>query len=200
MPKIVDHDQRRKQIAETTWEVIRERGISQATTRNIASRAGLSQGALRHYFPKHTDLMMFAMDLVIERVTERLQSLDQKGLAPLEKVVEYLTELLPTNDAKMLEMEVWFAFVSHARSSSELDVQYGHLQTAVKDVIVFLDNQGILHPDLNVAFEQEKLYAFINGLALNLYLEPGVRTESQIKEMIVDDVKKRMVNKERTDD
>lgn len=42
MPKQIDHEKRRKQIAEATWRVILERGMEGASARNIAKEAGLS--------------------------------------------------------------------------------------------------------------------------------------------------------------
>ena len=36
MPKIVDHDERRRSIIEATWRVIAREGIASATTRGIA--------------------------------------------------------------------------------------------------------------------------------------------------------------------
>lgn len=50
MPKIVDHDQRRRELAEAAWKVITEVGIDGATTREIARASGYSTGVLAHYF------------------------------------------------------------------------------------------------------------------------------------------------------
>lgn len=74
MPKIVDHDKRKIEIAEATWKVIVEEGIEQATVRKIAQATGLSVGALRHYFASQSDLLRFSMELVSERVIERITS------------------------------------------------------------------------------------------------------------------------------
>lgn len=41
MPKIVDHEKRRKRIAKAMWKVILKKGMEGATVRNIAQEAGL---------------------------------------------------------------------------------------------------------------------------------------------------------------
>ena len=63
MPKQVDHEKRRRQIAEATWRLISTEGIEQATVRKIAQEAGLSLGALRHYFATQDELLRFSMEL-----------------------------------------------------------------------------------------------------------------------------------------
>ncbi len=75
MPKIIDHEKRRKQIAEATWRTILERGMEGATVRNIAQEAGLSLGALRHYFTTQDELLGYAMTLVKEKRPPELTKL-----------------------------------------------------------------------------------------------------------------------------
>ncbi|MDP8952326.1 MAG: TetR family transcriptional regulator, partial [Actinomycetota bacterium] len=76
MPKVVDSDARRTQIAEAVWRVILRGGLERASVRNVAREAGLSMGSLRHYFGTQAELPAFAMQLVTERVRGRIEALD----------------------------------------------------------------------------------------------------------------------------
>lgn len=185
MPKIVDHEKMKNIIAEATWKIISEKGIHQATSRTIAKEAGLSQGALRHYFSKQESLLAFAMELVKEKVLIRLRNLNARELAPQERIVEYLLELVPTDEQTLLEMEVWFAFVAYGKTQKGFDTNYEDLQNAIKNCITYLKNEGLLRTT-DEEKEQEKLYAFMNGMALNLYLEPDKINRTRSKEMIQD--------------
>ncbi|WJH28249.1 TetR/AcrR family transcriptional regulator [Paenibacillus sp. CC-CFT742] len=185
MPKIVDHEKMKNIIAEATWKIISEKGIHQATSRTIAKEAGLSQGALRHYFSKQESLLAFAMELVKEKVLIRLRNLNARELAPKERIVEYLLELVPTDEQTLLEMEVWFAFVAYGKTQQGFDTNYEDLQNAIRNCITYLKNEGLLHTT-DEEKEQEKLYAFMNGMALNLYLEPDKINRTRSKEMIQD--------------
>ncbi|WP_339297580.1 TetR/AcrR family transcriptional regulator [Paenibacillus sp. FSL R5-0623] len=185
MPKIVDHEKMKNIIAEATWKIISEQGIHHATSRTIAKEAGLSQGALRHYFSKQESLLAFAMELVKEKVLTRLKNLNAKELAPQERIVEYLLELVPTDEQTLLEMEVWFAFVSYGKTQKGFDANYEDLQNAIRNCITYLKNEGLLRTT-DEEKEQEKLYAFMNGMALNLYLEPDKINRTRSKEMIQD--------------
>ncbi|WP_339306439.1 TetR/AcrR family transcriptional regulator [Paenibacillus sp. FSL R5-0519] len=185
MPKIVDHEKMKNIIAEATWKIISEQGIHHATSRTIAKEAGLSQGALRHYFSKQESLLAFAMELVKEKVLTRLKNLNAKELAPQERIVEYLLELVPTDEQTLLEMEVWFAFVSYGKTQKGFDANYEDLQNAIRNCITYLKNEGLLRTT-DEEKEQDKLYAFMNGMALNLYLEPDKINRTRSKEMIQD--------------
>ena len=68
MPKIVDHDKQRLLVAEAAWRVIRRDGMEQASVRKIAEEAGISPGSMRHYFSTQSELLLYAMTLVSDRV------------------------------------------------------------------------------------------------------------------------------------
>lgn len=111
MPKKVDHQKRKIQIAETTWKVIVEEGLEQATVRKIAQASDLSVGAVRHYFASQSELLHFSMELVSERVIQRAKERKfSKEQNPLEFVAEGIYEVLPIDEERKIEMEVWLAF------------------------------------------------------------------------------------------
>lgn len=173
MPKIVDHSERKSNIAEATWRVIIHQGIKGATVRNIAAEAGVSLGALRHYFSTQHELLVFAMNLVKERVTARIVDIMQTDLPPREQVARVLLELLPTDDGSMAEMEVWFAFIFHLKSAGEHnDERHDAIYPLVIQLIDYLDQHELLRQELDKDSEAERLYAVVDGLALHAMLEP----------------------------
>ncbi|NRS47314.1 TetR/AcrR family transcriptional regulator [Brevibacillus sp. HB2.2] len=174
MPKIIDHEKRREQIAEATWRVIVEQGMEGATVRGIAKEAGISLGALRHYFATQDELLMYAMQLVKERATARIAEIAaNEEWAPKERVTKIFLELLPTNQEKMVEMEVWFAFTVYFRHKKEgFDAQHDGIYAGVRKLLESADQMNLLRKGLDKEMETEKLYAVIDGLALHAYLEP----------------------------
>ena len=68
MPKLVDHEERRRELGDAVWRVIRSRGVDGASIRTVAHEAGWSPGALRHYFSTQSELLTFAMQMVVERI------------------------------------------------------------------------------------------------------------------------------------
>ncbi|MCP3740290.1 TetR/AcrR family transcriptional regulator [Rossellomorea sp. BNER] len=173
MPKIVDHEKRKKLIAEATWRVILERGMEGATVRNIAKEAGLSLGALRHYFSTHDDLLVYAMELVKENAINRIVQISKQDLPPKERVLKILLEIVPTNEITMTEAEVWFAFIAHARHKKNvIDANQDGVYLGVERLVHSLENLELLRDGLDIVVETERLYAIVDGLALHAILEP----------------------------
>ncbi|MGX1194615.1 AcrR family transcriptional regulator [Metabacillus sp. SLBN-84] len=176
MPKIIDHDKRKQQIAEATWKVIAEEGIEQATVRKIAKATGLSAGALRHYFSTQSELLLYSMNLVSERVKERTMSKTYQG-DPIDLVKEALSELLPIDDERRLEMEVWLVFSvktlvdEKLRALSE-DV-YVEMKEGISAIIQLLVNLGLLKEDCNPDEEAVRLHVLVDGLAIHHLLHPA---------------------------
>jgi AcrR family transcriptional regulator len=56
MPKIVDHDQYRKELLMKCFDLFAEKGYASITMREIAKGLGVSTGTLYHYFPSKKDL------------------------------------------------------------------------------------------------------------------------------------------------
>ena len=75
MPKLIDHDRRREEIAEATWRVIHAEGISGISIRTVAAEAGISTGSIRHVFPSKTELLVHATELVGQRAWDRTSAI-----------------------------------------------------------------------------------------------------------------------------
>lgn len=112
MPKIVDHEERRRELAEALWRVIVASGPYAVSIRSVAAEAGLSAGALRHYFQTREELLIFAMDLseqrVIQRIREYSRTLDP-DLPMVERVARFAEQMLPLDEMRRAEFRAWEA-------------------------------------------------------------------------------------------
>lgn len=186
MPKIVNHDERKKTIAEAMWQVILDKGMEGATVRNIAEEAGLSLGALRYYFKTQDDLLVYAMDLVLERVSKRIEQVLQQPLAPRELVVAVILEIVPVNTTTRIEMEVWFAFAAYVQHRSEtIEVPEDHIFELVEKLLRFLQEHQLLKEDVELELETERLYALLDGLAIHAIFDSS-RLDSERIQRIID--------------
>jgi AcrR family transcriptional regulator len=107
MPKIVDHEQRRDQIALVACRVVAEYGFEQATIVRIAREAGYTTGMVAHYFETKQDIIIAALRLILRRVEERLTRSSAGGQPDLLKL---LTEALPLDETRYIECAFWIAF------------------------------------------------------------------------------------------
>jgi AcrR family transcriptional regulator len=105
MPKIVDHEQRRDEIALTACRVVAQYGFEQATIVRIARASGCTTGMIAHYFETKQDIIVAALRLILRRIEERLTHAD--GAADL---LTLLSEALPIDETRYIECAVWMAF------------------------------------------------------------------------------------------
>ena len=122
MPKVVDHANRREEVAAAVLTVIGRVGLEGATLREIAREAGCTTGALSHYFRDKDDLIMFAFRLSNQRFGERLgQRLE--GLSGLAAVRTALLEVLPVGAQRVISA-IWLSFDARAVTEPELAVSH----------------------------------------------------------------------------
>lgn len=207
MPKLIDHESRREEIAAAAWRVIVREGVGGASVRTVAAEAGLSVGSLRHVFASQSQLLSFAMQLVIDRAGERVRKLPHRE-SPLESAEGIARELLPLDEDRRLEMEVYLAVFSAAgsdRSLQETKVDaWKRVRTACHLIIDRTVGNGSSDPTQRTAqaewttqtaqtertarFETEVtlLHAVIDGLASHLVWQPAELSTEDARRALVD--------------
>jgi TetR/AcrR family transcriptional repressor of bet genes len=113
MPKIVDHDERRDQIALVACRVVAENGFDQATIVRIAREAGYTTGMVAHYFDTKQDIIIAALRLILRRIEERLTK-------PATDLLTVLSEALPVDEQRFIECAFWTAFWGQVSADKKL--------------------------------------------------------------------------------
>jgi TetR/AcrR family transcriptional repressor of bet genes len=117
MPKIVDHAQRRDEIALVACKVVASHGFEQATVVRIARAAGYTTGMLAHYFDSKQEIILAALRLIMRRMEQRLTRPNQGNEAGLLGV---LSEALPVDAQRQQECAFWMAFWGQVSSDRRL--------------------------------------------------------------------------------
>ena len=180
MPKQVDHEQRREELAAALWRLVMREGIEAVSVRRVAAEAGCSTGSLRHYFETRSELLAFAMELVVERVSARVASppagLDRRAIAEWA-----LQQVLPVDAERRAEAQVWLAFTARALVDPDLHELRGRAHAGLR---------GLCASALELigapasATQAERLHALVDGLALHAVLDPGVTTPERQAELL----------------
>ncbi|PCK20016.1 TetR family transcriptional regulator [Bacillus pumilus] len=175
MPKIVDHHKQKQKVAQAAMRVIKQDGLENASVRKIAVEAGISAGSMRHYFSTQQELFLFSMNLIQERIKERIAGLPINGSTE-ENVLTLLEQVLPLDEERRFEMEVWQAFTIKSLTESDLQPlnaeMYDELFQTVHVCLTKLKEDELLLDHIDPSLETERLYAVVNGLALNGILQP----------------------------
>ncbi len=180
MPRQVDHEQRREELAAALWRLVLRDGIEAASVRRVAAEAGWSTGSLRHYFDDQAQLLAFAMGLVMQRVSARVAALprggDRRALAQ-----RLLHEVLPLDAERHAEMQVWLAFTARSLVEPGLrelrDRAHAGLRSLCRAAADLLDAPC-------PGRDAERLHALIDGLALHAVLDPATTTPGRQVELL----------------
>lgn len=123
MPRRVDHQQRRRRIAEALWRIVSSRGLDDVGLREIAAEAGVSLGQLQHYFKTRDELLIYALaqigELASERVQQRLGAI-RGPKTPYAIIRTSLQEMLPLDPDSRTGLLVHVAFVARAVHDPQL--------------------------------------------------------------------------------
>ena len=188
MPKVVDTESRRTELAEAVWRVILRDGLDRASVRNVAREAGLSMGSLRHYFGSQTELLAFAMRLVTARARRRVEALDLSTCGPRQAVERVLSEVLPLDDERRAEAEVWLALTGKALVDPTLRVLRREADGGLRGLCAW-SVRALAEADetalgLDVDLETERLYALVDGLAVHAVVRPEQTPAARISAVL----------------
>lgn len=118
MPKIVDHAQRRDEIALVACRVVAEHGFDQTTIVRIAREAGYTTGMVAHYFDSKQEIIIAALRLILRRIEERLTPPTTGCTEP--DLLALLTEALPIDATRFTECAFWTAFWGQVSADKRL--------------------------------------------------------------------------------
>ena len=192
MPKLVDHDARRAEIAEAVRRVILAEGTAAATVRRVAAEAGWSPGAVRHYFPDQEALLRAVIARSFAEAPARIERHLRAWFEassqpdPLDAAQALAEELLPLDDVRRVEMHVWLATMDQARHDPGLDdvrrLAFDGIRQVSRVAISWVRGRE-LSPELGRLLEEPlpeaadelaaaALHALLDGLALQGFHYP----------------------------
>ncbi len=119
-PAPVDHEQRRAALADAMVEIVVRDGLEAASIRAVAAAAGVSIGAVQHFFSTKEDLLVYAFDRISEDQERRIDAIVRRARSARTAVRDVLLELMPIDDRRAAELRVSIAYVSRAINDERL--------------------------------------------------------------------------------
>jgi AcrR family transcriptional regulator len=190
VPKRVDHEERRRQIADALVRTAATRGLHATGMREVAAAAGVSLRLVQYYFGTKEELLLSAMQQLAaefaERGLARIRRLKKTGgLASRRDVIAaILTEGLPADDERRTFTVVYTAYLALSLTDPALAITpLVRNSTAVIDVVAAQlraaqaagDTPAHLNPDL----EAFSLLAMSAGLGTSLLVGQSSLEQAQ---------------------
>ncbi|MFI8457594.1 TetR/AcrR family transcriptional regulator [Kitasatospora sp. NPDC085464] len=93
----VDHEERRRQIAEALLRIADTEGLQSASMRAVAAEAGVSLRLVQYYFTTKEGLLLDALTRLGAQLQARMERWIGEARAPQEVVTAILSCILPTD-------------------------------------------------------------------------------------------------------
>jgi AcrR family transcriptional regulator len=184
VPRRVDHDARRREIADAVLRLAATEGLESVSLRHVAAEAGISMGRVQHYFRSKADMLAFAYEHQSgrheQRIVERLRA---AGRPPTVRdiVRTVMVEIIPTDEPSRASWRAGIAFFIRAMSEPRMAAVVA--EGGPKLVEFFADqlgrarDAGELAPGVDPRQEAGILWALIDSQATGIVL--GARTPDE---------------------
>lgn len=188
MPKQVDREQRRRELAEAVYAVIGTRGFEAVSLRDVAEQAGVSMGLVQHYFASKQEMLLFALAHMRARVLVRLQAALARLHEPTrrETILEALRVMLPVDEPGRQEACVNIAFFSAATVTpayaDQLREGYARILEVSRAQLRDAADAGELASGVDAGPEADALYFLTQGLVGPILI--GLYTPAEAVELL----------------
>lgn len=175
MPRIVDHEERRREIVRAVERLVGAEGLDGVTVAAAAAEAEMSVGSVQHYFASKDEMLLESFRQVRGRVQDRVTEMrarsERVGGRIEQMLVDGLSELLPLDANRRRECAVTLAFTARAWDNADLAglLRAGH-RDLHKQVAQGLRNAfgcGELPEPIEYDREAYRLLALVDGLVLH---------------------------------
>jgi TetR/AcrR family transcriptional repressor of bet genes len=170
VPRLVDHEARRRSIADAIFTLICSQGLEAVSLRDVAAQAGVSMGAVQHYFKSKEQMLLFAVGHMRDRALARMQ----QELAAIpeptarETIMAAARVFLPVGEAGREEAIVAGAFYVIATVNpvyaKPLREGYDRLLAVSKYNLRAAQQAGKLADGIDVDREAAMLFFLVQGL------------------------------------
>jgi AcrR family transcriptional regulator len=182
MPKVVDHEKRRQELIATAALVIAERGLERTTLKEVAHAAGFSANLIAHYFDSKNDLLWHVQRFAGKRAAKRfLNSSDHSLQHMIECVLPFTAD---TEVEWKIRMFFWSRAIYDPNLSGSQDDIMIRVRRDMAKIVREQQQDGRVHPDVDVAITTERLINLANSLSIQVLLEPKKYTRALTRKII----------------
>jgi AcrR family transcriptional regulator len=175
MPRIVDHQQRRAEVARIVLAVIDREGAEAATVRRIAQEGGFSVGVLTHYFRGKDEILAFSFDWISEQTfleLDRRLAAAPPGLARLREALEFMLPGASAQSYPGVWMGLWGTALRNPALTGAHSAFYARWRRCLRRQLAQACALGQVAPPVSQADATDLLVAAVDGLWIGAAFEP----------------------------
>lgn len=112
MPKIVNKEERRREIALSCSDLIHEVGIKKLTVSQAAKTAGIGKGTIYEYFENKEDIIFEIINIHIDKYHEEFEKNIQKEKTTRDKVLHFFKFAIDDSEENMKHFDGFKEYLS----------------------------------------------------------------------------------------
>jgi len=169
------YEDRRIEVAQAAWRGIFREGLDRTSMRAIAQELGSSTGVVTHYFRDKEELILFALEQVVDSALESMRACakEQQGIDRLEQM---LAAALPLKDSDRDDWKVWIAFLGYSIGRDRLIQQhqkrYDRIRQILYQELADLQTAKLIRANLDLTLETKALIALVDGIGTGVVICP----------------------------
>jgi AcrR family transcriptional regulator len=163
-------DIRQEQIKKAVLSIIADEGLHNMTTRNLAKRIGLSEGAIFRHFSTKRDIIMGIMDDVATDLIGSLRNIAIKSDKAEEKLFEYLCRNIKYLKENRGITILLFSEAAHL-GDKELKEKLNQILSEQKQFIIKIVKDGIAEGVWDKNVNAEDLAIIYMGIPITFNIE-----------------------------
>jgi TetR/AcrR family transcriptional regulator, transcriptional repressor of bet genes len=180
----VDHDERRRRIAEATVDVIAREGLEAATIRRIAAELGGPTKIVTHYFADKQELLVWAYRSLAEQSERYLSEVIARD--PID-IVTALMAMTAVDENQALLWRVYVAFWDRAaRDPFFAELQRTQIDLALQRIAHIIRARNGERDDVESV--SQRLNALVQGISLLALAAKERWTAERTRRTLADEV------------
>ncbi|MEU5551117.1 TetR/AcrR family transcriptional regulator [Micromonospora sp. NPDC047793] len=152
MPKVVDHEERRRHLGAAACTVLARSGSVGMTVRAVATEAGMALATAQHYLPTRERMVQAAIAHLAERVTRRAQTIPADAIT-VDVLRQAACEIVPLDDERTFEARVWLVLTAEALVDAQIAEILAESEAALRANLERLLTRGRADGDLGAHVE-----------------------------------------------
>lgn len=171
MPKRVDHEEKRRDLAEALFRIASTRGLQSVTLRAVAAEAGVSMFQIQYYFPTKEEMLRHAWQRITElgaeraghRIAEAMRTGDERAV-----MRACLLAVLPTDERSRMLCAVQIAYfaldVTRGGQAPDQQAMMPYLVRLLADQLGLARERDRVPSHLDLQLEADALATMTAGL------------------------------------
>lgn len=179
MPKIVDHDQRRAELAKHVIRVMVREGLAGTTVRGVAREAGFTSGILSHYFTGKEDMINFALNAVSDKIYEVIDRKLMRAAGAREKlkvVIETHVPISQGSEGSVVSIIFWASAIHEPVLRAQFERVYDKWRLYVTAILNDAVKQGEISASSDINVLTDLVIAACDGFVVSWTVQPDRMT------------------------